>query len=155
MNPETKPKPRGRGKAAALLLGVYFMGIVTGVGGGLFVIKQQVRRVLHGSPEAGAPLDFIFAKVEADIAGKAALSPEERAVLHERMLVLSREFKGARMRLATEMREAVQREIGTVSGRVEPTRRERVREIIRQRVERWGLERSGPAAATPAPATNL
>jgi hypothetical protein len=155
MNADPKPKPRGRGKAAALLLGVYLMGIVTGVGGGLFVIKQQVRRVLHGSPEAGTPVDFIFAKAETDIADEAGLTPAERAVLHERMLALSREFRGARTRFAAEMREAVRREISTVSGRVEPTRRERVREVIRQRVERWGLERSGPAAATPAPVENL
>jgi hypothetical protein len=69
------------------------------------------------------------------------------------MLALSREFRGARTRLAAEMRAAVQREIGTVSGRVEPTRRERVREVIRQRVERWGIGRSGPA--TPVPTAEL
>ncbi len=155
MNAETPSKPRGRGKAAALLAGVYLMGIVTGVGGGLFVMQRQVHRVLQNPPENNAPVDYLFAQFEADIARKAALAPEERTLLHERMQVLSREFKGARLRLATDLRAAVQREVSHVTGGVDPSRRERVREVLRQRLQRWGVEPRGPAPATPEAVKNL
>jgi len=147
------PKPPGRGKAAALLAAVYVAGIVTGVGGGFLFVRKEVRAALTAAAEQPAPVDRLLGRMEAEISRDAGLTPLERAALQERMKVLAVRFKDSRARFARELRAAVQHEAETVAGRVDPARRERVREVIRHRLERWGLERRAPA--TPRPAENL
>lgn len=146
----TPPKPVSRcvGKAVWLLLGVYIIGIFTGIGGGMLVIQHKARQVFRGSGEARGAIDFVFAKVESDLARDARLTPDERAVLHERMGALAREFKQSRLRLAGELRASIVREMDTVEERVDASRREALHGSIRKHIDRWGL---GLGDATPGP----
>jgi hypothetical protein len=146
-------KSPGRGKAAALLAAVYVAGIVTGVGGGFLFVRYEVRGALTAAADQPAPVDRYLSRMEVEISRDAGLTPAERAALQERMKVLAVRFKDSRTQFVSELREAVQHEAETVAGRVDPTRRERVRDAIRHRLERWGLERRAPA--TPRPTESL
>jgi hypothetical protein len=153
MNDLTPAPRRSLWKAGSVLLAIYVAGVLTGIGGGLLFVKRQVREALQGQTSARAPIDFLLAEFEADLAKKASLTPDERAALHERMQALATRFKSSRLRLAGEMREAIRTEVDTVAARVAPARRELVRELFRRRLERLGVEPR--PAITPRPTENL
>lgn len=135
-----QPKRRATWKAALLLLAIYAIGILTGISGGLLVIRHELRQVFRSPGEAGAPIDRILQRFASEISRQANLTPEESVTVHDQMKSLSGRFKEARVHLADEVRNAVQSESQTMLRGIDPARREKVRELINRRASRWGLE---------------
>lgn len=137
--PPTK-RPAGLWRAALLLIVVFLTGVGAGVGGGILLVRSQVRKIMIAPAHEPAPIDRLLARMEKDFAADLALDPGQRVALHEEVAKTSRRIKDWRTASFKELREVILESADGVESSVPAEKRKQARERMAARLRRWGID---------------
>jgi len=138
---DTPPKPAGGvWKALLILILVFILGAATGIGGGLLILRAQIRKAATATVSQQGPLDKLAARVEAHLGDRLHLSATERSALHEELGVTTRRAKELRLRLADDIRALAGDTIRRIGARLPAEKQAALRKEMDERLTPWGLK---------------
>lgn len=142
----TPPSPRRstRGRAVALLVAVFVLGAVSGLGGGALWLRRQIRTAIAAPAETEGAVERLMARLESNLASELSLTAEQRAAVREEFQTTEREFRQLRMQFATDGQRLARDAVTAIERRLPPDKHQALRDSARKRLEVWGIQLEAP-----------
>ena len=134
--------------AAGLILTVGFAG---GTVFGLWVCTRFLTQFVNASPNAPGPSDYLFDKIEADLARELDLTPAERAAVAAEMRVTAGRTKRLRAENTLQLRALFTDSTNRMASRMAPEKAVKFRELTARRFRLLGLDVLNEPAVQAAP----
>ena len=148
--PESPVKPAsGVWKALLVLVLVFVLGAAAAIGGGLLLLRSQIRIAATAPATQQGPLDKLAARIEERLGDRLQLSPAERSALHEELAVTTLRAKELRTRLADDIRELAADTFGRISSHLPGDKQAKLKEEMDARLAPWGLLPQAGAGQPP------
>lgn len=141
-DPDINPPRRrsGTAKAILLLLAVFLLGSVTGVGGTMIVMFKRLQENVRHPEFAAGPANRFINRIGKDLSEDLKLGPDEAKAVREELETSRTELREIRVKLARDVRGVAGETVERISRRLPPEKREALRERVRERLRPWGLE---------------
>lgn len=129
---------RRRWVAVALLVLMFFLGIVTGVGGGALVLRHRLQQRMLNLTKA-APSDALIDHFEKEIDSSMKLSDDERAAVKSELAITRDQVAEIRQRTVIELRATTRDSLDRIKAKLPNDKREVLEGKARERLAPWGL----------------
>jgi hypothetical protein len=140
MNPSSlshpSPRPK-RWKAIGLLLLLFVVGIVTGVGGLAIVVRHKLQVQMANGTVGTVVVD----RLEKELISKLDLSPSEEAAIRPEFDITRREVRLHRQRMLESLRETSRGTVQRLKSKLPPEKQELLEKVAHKRLGPWGLLR--------------
>jgi hypothetical protein len=132
--PESQPSSK-RWKAIGLLVLVFVLGIVMGVGGSAMV----VRRTLQQKIASGTVGDNLVDHLEKELARRLKLTPAEQAAVAPEFEITRQQIQAHRKEMLKSMRDTSEDTLARVKSKLPPEKQILLEDAVRKQLAPWGL----------------
>ncbi len=132
MNPNP---PASRWKAISLIVLVFFLGLIVGIGGGALVVRRTLQKQLT-SGNGGTPL---IDHLEREMTAKLKLTPSEQAAVKTELDVTRHAVSEHRRQMLENLRATCEDTLARLKAILPPEKQTQLEEQARKRFAPWGL----------------
>ena len=142
--PPPAPKSRVSIKAIALLVAVFILGGVCGVGGTSIIVTKRLqsafRENLRNPGNASGPADRMLDRLEDRLTKELDLTADEQAAVGEELDQTRAQLRDVRSGMGRDLRRISIGTIWRIGQRLPDEKRRKFRQIARQRLRPWGID---------------
>ncbi len=131
---------RSRLKAILLLLVIFILGVVVGVGGLAMLMADRLKDAVRHPETAEGPSDRVIDRIGDDLEDHLDLTPEENQAVREELAVGHGELREIRKKLLHDVRDVIGETVGRIEDRLPEEKRPPFRERVGERLDPWGLD---------------
>lgn len=143
MNNQDIPKLEKRKsskKAIVLLVMVFLLGAITGMGGSIMVMIHRLQNNLNNPELADGPANRVINRMENDLKSHLDLSPEESSAVREELEQSRKELREIRIKLSQDLRRVAGDTTDRIGNRLPEAKRQPLRDLANKRLKPWGLQ---------------
>lgn len=147
MNAELPPPiapPRKKWKAILLLIVVFALGGIAGIGGTTLVIMKRVQANLKNPVVAENVGNRFLSRVNRNIDKELKLNPEQQVAVRQELDVTRERLGEIRVSVLRDLRGLAGDTLERISKRLPEEKRALLRERFRDRLRPWGVEPPEP-----------
>ena len=138
--PEIPRAPRrNRCTAIGLLVLMFILGIVTGVGGGALVLRHKLRQQAFSLTNDRSPGDYAIKRAEKEISKGLKLSTDELTAVKAELEITRDRIHEIRRRTVTDVRATILDTIERIKARLPSDKRAMLDEKARKHLTPWGV----------------
>ena len=137
----SKSEPRkGSKKAIVLLVALFLLGVIVGIGGTVSVMIHRLQNNLSHPELAEGPANRVLNRIGADLDKHLDLTPEESTAVREELEMSRNELRVIRINLSQDLRTVAAAAVERISDRLPEAKRTLLRERASERLKPWGLQ---------------
>ena len=144
------PSNKSRLLAISLLLGVFVLGMLTGMGAGILALRARVRATLAAPLTAKGPMDRFMGQLRQRLTDELKLTPEEQAALQEELARAARDMKSSRATFIGDIQRIARELESRVSQKIAPEKRQPIHDKLQSQLHFWGVDFNQPSEAGSA-----
>ncbi len=138
LTPSESPPPARRWKAIGLLVIVFLLGIILGVGGGALV----VRRTLQQKIATGALGNTLLDHLQKELITHLKLTPAEQAAIAPEFEITRHQIQIHRLEMLKNLRETSEDTLERIKSKLPLEKQILLEQAARKRLAPWGLLKS-------------
>jgi len=132
-------KKRSKWKAILLLLVMFMLGMVAGVGTCGVVVLAKLRESVRNPAAASRPMERFFDRTERQLDRELALDTAEKQAVHEELETTSGKLREIRLGVSRDVRALAHDSVERIAARLPEAKRAAFREKASKRLGPWGL----------------
>jgi len=133
------PKRRSKWKALLLLVFVFFLGAIAGVGTCGAIIVAKLKADARNPGGASRPMQRFFDRAEKQLGKELDLDPTERQAVHDELAVTSGRVREIRLNLSRDVRTLARETVDRIASHLTPAKQSLLREKATKHLGPWGL----------------
>lgn len=147
MDPTPQKPRRSHGKAILLLLFVFLLGNLTGIGGASALMLKRLQSNFRNPATANGPATKFLDRTEKNLADNLDLTPDERERVHREFQVTRERLAAVRARMVGELRWEARDSIRRIAREIPEEKRQQFRERAIRRLRPWGFAQENETPA--------
>lgn len=137
--PKTEAR-KGSKKAIALLVAVFLLGAITGIGGSVILSVHRLKENMRHPGLSQGPANRMIDRIGKDLEKQLDLTSEESAAVREELAASREQLREIRVRLLQDLRGVAGGTVDRIATRLPEAKRKPLRELTKERLEPWGLQ---------------
>ena len=137
--PKTEAR-KGSKKAIALLVLVFLLGAITGIGGSIMVTVHRLKENMRHPELSQGPANRMIARIGKDLEKQLDLTAEESDAVREELAASRVQLHEIRVQLLQDVRSVAVETVDRIASRLPEAKRKPLRELTNERLEPWGLQ---------------
>lgn len=135
-----KEARKGSKKAIALLVAVFLLGAITGIGGSVMVTVHRLKENMRHPELSQGPANRMIDRIGKDFEKQLDLTSDESAGVRKELAASREQLREIRVRLLQDLRRVAGETIDRIGDRLPEAKRDPMRELANERLEPWGMK---------------
>ncbi len=132
-------KKRSRAKAILLLIAVFGLGAITGVGGSVIITVNRIKHNLRNPDPANGPADRVLKRIGNRLEKDLDLTEEENRWVREELVTTRDQLGEVRMKLRKDIEAVIHDTVARIENRLPEGKRAELQRKADEFLEHWGM----------------